>query len=100
MTSVSFRKSWQIVNWRTVFADELCRLIESRYHRLHRPFQPQSGCRAGRRTLTKVDAAAEGADTFFPNLDKLPGWEVETVSEPVEENGLTFRFIEYINKNI
>ena len=50
--------------------------------------------------LTKVDAAAEGADTFFPNLDKLPGWEVETVSEPVEENGLTFRFIEYINKNI
>ena len=56
--------------------------------------------RCKRAYLTKVDASAEGADTFFPNLDKLPGWEVETVSEPVEENGLTFRFIEYINKNI
>ena len=50
--------------------------------------------------LTKVDAAAEGADTFFPNLDKLPGWEVETVSDPVVENGVTYRFVDYINKNI
>ena len=50
--------------------------------------------------LTKVDAAAEGADTFFPNLDKLPGWEVEAVSDPVEENGVTYRFVDYINKNI
>ncbi len=50
--------------------------------------------------LTKVDAQAEDPDTFFPNLDKLPGWEVEHESEPVEENGLTFRFIEYINQKI
>lgn len=48
--------------------------------------------------LTKVDAQAEDPDTFFPNLDKLPGWEVEHESEPVEENGLTFRFVEYINQ--
>lgn len=47
--------------------------------------------------VTKVDAAAPDADTFFPNLDKLPGWEVESVSEPVEENGLTYRFVDYIN---
>ena len=50
--------------------------------------------------LTKVDAAAENADTFFPNLDKLPGWEVEAVSEPVEENGVTYRFVDYINTKI
>lgn len=50
--------------------------------------------------VTKVNAAAEGADTFFPNLDKLPGWEVEAVSEPVEENGLTYRFVDYINQKI
>lgn len=50
--------------------------------------------------LTKVDAQAEDPDTFFPNLDKLPGWEVEHESEPVEENGLTFRFVEYINQKI
>lgn len=50
--------------------------------------------------LTKVDAVVEGADTFFPNLDKLPGWEVEAVGEPVEENGLTYRFVDYINRNL
>lgn len=47
--------------------------------------------------LTKVDQTAENADTFFPNLDKLPGWKVKERSEPVEENGLTYRFIDYVN---
>ena len=50
--------------------------------------------------VTRVDSAAPEADTFFPNLDKLPGWEVESVSEPVEENGVTYRFVDYINKKI
>ena len=50
--------------------------------------------------VTRVDAAAPEADTFFPNLDKLPGWEVESVSEPVEENGVTYRFVDYINTKI
>ena len=50
--------------------------------------------------LTKVDTAAENADTFFPNLDKLPGWEVEAVSEPVTENGVTYRFVDYINTKL
>ena len=56
--------------------------------------------RCKRAYLTKVDAAAEGADTFFPNLDKLPGWEVEAISEPVTENGVTYRFVDYINTKI
>ena len=50
--------------------------------------------------LTKVDAAAPEADTFFPNLDKLPGWEVEHAGDPITENGITFSFIEYINRNL
>lgn len=50
--------------------------------------------------LTKVDAQAEDPDTFFPNLDKLPGWEAEHESEPITENGLTFRFVDYINQKI
>ena len=50
--------------------------------------------------LTKVDAAAPDADTFFPNLDKLPSWEVEHVGETVEENGLTYHFVEYINTKL
>ena len=49
--------------------------------------------------VTKVGACPQ-SDTFFPNLDKLPGWEVETVSEPVSDNGVTYRFVDYINKNI
>ena len=48
--------------------------------------------------LTKVDAAAENPDAFFPNLDKLPGWAVEHVSDPVEENGYTYRFVDYVNQ--
>lgn len=50
--------------------------------------------------LTKVDFAAPAADTFFPNLDKLPNWEVEHAGETVEENGLTYRFVEYINTKL
>lgn len=43
---------------------------------------------------------AEGADSFFPNLDKLPGWTVRAVSEPVTENGLTYRFYDYVNTKL
>ncbi len=50
--------------------------------------------------LTVVDAEAEGADTFFPDLSSISGWEIETVSDAVEENGLTYRFIDYVNQNI
>ena len=57
-----------------------------------------SKCR--RAYVTRVDAAAEGADSFFPNLDKLPGWTVESVSEPVTENGLTYRFYDYVNTKL
>ncbi len=56
--------------------------------------------RCSRVYLTKVDAAAPEADTFFPNLDKLPGWQVEATSEPVEENGVTYRFIDYVNTRL
>ena len=50
--------------------------------------------------LTKVDAAATETDTYFPNLDKLPTWEVESTSETFEENGLSYRFITYVNTKI
>ena len=47
--------------------------------------------------LTRVETAVPGADTFFPNLDALPEWTVETVGEPRTENGLMYRFIGYRN---
>lgn len=47
--------------------------------------------------LTKADAAAPYADTYFPNLDNLPEWTLEQVSEPITENGVTYRFLDYRN---
>jgi len=50
--------------------------------------------------LTRVETRVEESDTFFPNLDKLPNWEVESPGELLEENGLKFRFIEYVNTKL
>lgn len=50
--------------------------------------------------LTKVDTVAEEPDTYFPNLDKLPGWQVEQCGGDLTENGLTFRFVDYINTKL
>ena len=50
--------------------------------------------------LTRIEADATDPDTFFPNLDKLPGWEAESISEPMVENGLTYRFIDYVNTKL
>ena len=47
--------------------------------------------------VTKVAARPE-ADSFFPNLDAHPDWRVESESEPMEENGLTFRYADYVRK--
>ena len=56
--------------------------------------------RCKRAYVTKVDARVEEADTFFPNLDKLPGWTVEREEGPLQENGLTYRFVDYINERL
>ena len=47
--------------------------------------------------VTRVETRVEESDTFFPNLDKLPNWEVASQGEPMEEDGLKFRFLEYVN---
>ena len=50
--------------------------------------------------LTRVEAVIPGTDTFFPNLDKLAAWKIVSQSEPVEENGLVYRYVEYLNLNL
>lgn len=50
--------------------------------------------------LTKVDAAADGADTFFPNLDQLDGWALEAAGDSIMENGVAYRFLDYVNRNL
>ncbi len=52
-----------------------------------------------RALVTKADACGN-ADTFFPNLDKLPGWEIEREGEPITENGITYRFVDYVNTKL
>ncbi len=37
------------------------------------------------------------ADRFFPNLDELPGWQIETEGELLEENGTQFQYVDYVN---
>ena len=39
------------------------------------------------------------ADRFFPNLDELPGWELAEASEVLEENGVRFQYLDYVNHN-
>ena len=38
------------------------------------------------------------ADSFFPNLDDNPDWRIESESETFEENGLKFRYVDYVRK--
>ena len=45
--------------------------------------------------LTKVYSSCE-ADTFFPDLDADPAWKIADESEILEEDGLKFRFIDYV----
>ena len=41
-------------------------------------------------------AADGGADTFFPDLSADPQWRLDRRSEDMTENGLTFRYEEYV----
>ncbi|MGN1306986.1 MAG: dihydrofolate reductase [Faecousia sp.] len=37
------------------------------------------------------------ADCFFPNLDELPNWKITSESAVLEENGVRFRYVDYLN---
>ena len=47
--------------------------------------------------VTKIDAVLD-ADTFIANFDEDPDFEIESESEPITENGLTFKFVVYKKK--
>lgn len=38
------------------------------------------------------------SDTFFPNLEELPGWKLEKVLQAGEENGVAYEMCLYINE--
>ena len=49
-----------------------------------------------RASVTKT-AVQMPADRFFPNLDELDNWQMEAEGELQEENGICFRFYDYVN---
>ncbi|MCI9264505.1 MAG: dihydrofolate reductase [Oscillospiraceae bacterium] len=44
--------------------------------------------------VTKI-AHSFPADTWFPDLDEDPAWQVTGEEDPLEEKGLTFRYVTY-----
>ena len=44
--------------------------------------------------ITKIDRAWP-ADSFFPDLDADPAWQVTEEGEALEHEGLTFRYVTY-----
>lgn len=44
--------------------------------------------------ITKIDRAWS-ADSFFPDLDADPAWQVTEEGEALEHEGLTFRYVTY-----
>lgn len=47
--------------------------------------------------VTKVDADG-GAKVFFPNLDQLDNWKLESEGHTIESNGYNIKFTTYIKK--
>lgn len=44
--------------------------------------------------VTKIDKEYP-ADCWFPNLDEDPAWEIVEESEPMDHEGLSFRYVTY-----
>ena len=45
--------------------------------------------------VTKIELAPE-SDTFFPNLDELPDWSLDSAGEVRESDGVRYSFCEYV----
>ena len=46
--------------------------------------------------VTRTFCAPE-ADAFFPDLDRLENWSVEAAGPMLEENGVRFQYVDYVN---
>lgn len=45
--------------------------------------------------VTRIAHAFPEADTFFPDLDTDPAWQVAETEEPLSQDGLTYRYVTY-----
>ena len=73
----------------TLPAEEICVIGGARVYALLLPF-----CSLARVTKTLVQLPA---DRFFPNLDADPQWRVIERGPVLEENGISFQYIDYQN---
>ena len=48
--------------------------------------------------VTKVFHSYDNADTYFPNLENIPEWEIESTSEIKEYNNIKYQFYTYKKK--
>ncbi len=71
--------------------DAVCVIGGAEIYKLLLPY-----CHKAQITKTFVHQAA---DAFFPNLDELEGWQVESAGPVEEENGIRYQYIDYINLN-
>lgn len=74
---------------RTLPREELCVIGGASVYRLLLDY-----CDAARVTKTGLVCKA---DAFFPDLDAAENWRIAAQSEMQEENGLRFRYIDYVN---
>ncbi len=49
--------------------------------------------------VTKVNADG-GAEVFYPNLDQLDNWQIESETVPEEDNGYQISFVTYRNSEV
>jgi len=49
--------------------------------------------------ITKIHAAYP-ADTFFPDLDADPAWELTERSAPLEQDGIVFHYTTYVRRTV
>lgn len=45
--------------------------------------------------VTLIEKSHDNVDTYFPNLDKDPNWEIETCTELRDYNGIPYAFLVY-----
>lgn len=48
--------------------------------------------------LTKILESHDNVDTYFPNIDKMPEWEITDMSEIKEHHGVKYQFYTYRNR--
>ena len=45
--------------------------------------------------ITKIEKNHDNVDTYFPNLDKMPEWELSTCSDLRTHNNINYAFMTY-----